>query len=213
MRDVEDVQKIYEEKATKNIEETLLRIEEAQTELGEILEALEDFRARREVINSQILREKELLEQKDFFRVQLSEDDINDLHLIKEIENKFNNREVIRKVAYETFVRRPAQEMIKRILKDEKISGIYCITYLPTNESYIGRSVDIGNRWLEHIKSSFGLGSIASSSLHVKMARDGLQNFGFQVLEKVPKDKLNEREKYWIELFDTRTLLNQKAGG
>lgn len=103
--------------------------------------------------------------------------------------------------------------MVKRIVKEDKVSGIYCITYLPTGEMYIGRSVDIGNRWIEHIKSSFGLGSIASSSLHTKMARDGLQNFGFQILEKVPKDKLNEREKYWIEIYGSQSLLNQKAGG
>jgi hypothetical protein len=32
-------------------------------------------------------------------------------------------------------------------------------------------------------------------------------------LEEVPKDKLNEREKYWIDVYGAQNLLNQKAGG
>jgi predicted GIY-YIG superfamily endonuclease len=69
--------------------------------------------------------------------------------------------------------------MIKRVLKGRKISGIYCITYIPTGEIYIGRSTDIGSRWSEHTKSAYNIGSIAHSSLHTKMARDGIWNFQF----------------------------------
>ncbi len=103
--------------------------------------------------------------------------------------------------------------MEKRVLGSKKPSGIYIITYIPTGEIYIGKSVDISNRWQEHVKSAFDLGSIAHSSLHVKMAEKGVWNFTFQVLEEVSKDKLGEREKYWINLYGAQSLLNQKAGG
>jgi len=69
--------------------------------------------------------------------------------------------------------------MEKRVLNGKKPSGIYCITYIPTGEIYIGRSTDISNRWQEHCKSAYGVGTIAHSSLHTKMARDGIWNFTF----------------------------------
>ena len=103
--------------------------------------------------------------------------------------------------------------MEKRVLGNKKPSGIYIITYIPTGEIYIGRSTDIANRWIEHVKSAFNLGTIAHSSLHTKMEEKGIWNFTFQILEEVPKDKLNEREKYWINVYGATSLLNQKQGG
>jgi group I intron endonuclease len=104
--------------------------------------------------------------------------------------------------------------MIKRVLKSRSPAGIYKITLLETGEAYIGRSTDVSKRWLEHIKSSFNLGTIAHSSLHIRMAKEGLWNFSFELLEEVDKDKLSEREKYWIDFYKTKEFgLNDKAGG
>lgn len=185
----------------------------AYQEYQEILTILEDFRKRREVVNQQVLREKEIQEKTDFYRIQLTDNDIEDLKIIKEIESRFNNKEVLHKAAFDCYIRRPLLEMEKRVLSNKKPSGIYIITYIPTGEIYIGKSTDISNRWVEHCKSAYGVGTIAHSSLHTKMARDGIWNFTFQVLEEVPKEKLGEREKYWIEQYNATALLNQKQGG
>ena len=46
------------------------------------------------------------------------------------------------------------------------------------------------------------------------MQRSGIYNFIFEVLEEVPRDKLNEREIYWIEFYKTKDLgLNGTKGG
>ena len=185
----------------------------AKQEYEDILAILEDFRKRREVVNQQVLREKELQEKTDFYRIQLTDNEIEDLKIIKEVESRFNNKEVLHKAAFDCYIRRPLLEMEKRVLGNKKPSGIYIITYIPTGEIYIGKSTDISNRWAEHCKSAYGVGTIAHSSLHTKMARDGIWNFSFQVLEEVPKDKLGEREKYWIEQYGSTGLLNQKQGG
>ena len=195
------------------IQEYKSKQEVAEQEYKDILEILEDFRKRREVVNQQVLREKEAQENTDFYRIQLTDNEIEDLKIIKEIEHKFNNKEILHKAAFDCYIRRPLQEMEKRVLNGRKPSGIYIITYIPTGEIYIGKSTDINNRWQEHCKSAYGVGTIAHSSLHTKMARDGIWNFTFQVLEEVPKEKLGEREKYWIEQYGATTLLNQKQGG
>ena len=33
----------------------------------------------------------------------------------------------------------------------------------------------------------------------------GIENFTFEFLEEVPKEKLSEREAFYIDLYDTKT--------
>jgi hypothetical protein len=45
------------------------------------------------------------------------------------------------------------------------------------------------------------------------MAKDGLENFTFELVEEVPKDKLTEREKYWINFYGSKQYgLNMREG-
>ena len=110
-------------------------------------------------------------------------------------------KEKLDKLIYETYVSKAVQEMVKRILCGSTCSGIYKITRLKTGEIYVGKSTDIKARWVEHVKTAYGVGSIASSILHTTMKKDGVQNFTFEVLEKVSKENLTEREKYWINFY------------
>jgi group I intron endonuclease len=104
--------------------------------------------------------------------------------------------------------------MIKRVLEGRAPCGIYKITRLKTGEIYIGKSTDIKTRWQQHTKSAFHCGTISHSILHTTIERDGVENFTWELLEEVPKDKLGEREKYWIEFYDSKRYgLNEKAGG
>ena len=104
--------------------------------------------------------------------------------------------------------------MIKRVIPNGTPSGIYKITRLKTGEVYIGRSTDVKSRWQQHCKSCYHCGTISHSKLHDTMQKDGIWNFTFELLEEVPKDKLNEREKYWINFYDSKTYgLNERAGG
>ena len=46
------------------------------------------------------------------------------------------------------------------------------------------------------------------------MKREGIWNFTWELLEEVEKSKLNEREKYWIEFYETKNIgMNEKGGG
>ena len=195
-------------------QKTTWKMEEAQQSLNSILEELDDYRRRRAAVNEAILREKELKEKETFYKLNISENDIEDIEVLKTIEPKLKNKEALNKLIFDVYISKPMKEMIKRVLNGKSISGIYKITYIPTGEAYIGRSTDISNRFKEHVLSCFSIGHIAHSSLHTKMARDGIWNFTFEVIEEVSKDKLNEREKYWIDFYDTVNYgLNMKAGG
>lgn len=184
-------------------------LENKQTLISEI----EDYEQKRKAINEAVLREKEIQEKEDFYKIKISESDLDDILILKDIEKKIHNREAINKLIYEVFIKRPSQEMIKRVVQKDKVCGIYKITYIKTGESYIGRSKDIRNRWKQHILSSLNIGSIAHTTFHNFLSEKGLQNFTFEILEEVAPEKLSEREKYWISFYETNKQLNSNIGG
>lgn len=84
--------------------------------------------------------------------------------------------------------------------------GIYKITNKINGNFYIGQSVDIKRRFMEHRTPN---GTMTPIKLAIK--KYGLENFAFEVLEECSKDKLNEREIYWISTL--RPQYNKCAGG
>ena len=102
--------------------------------------------------------------------------------------------------------------MIKRVTGGRDISGIYKITYIKTGESYIGKTTNIKTRWQNHIRTVIGLEGAAHSTLHTHMEKNGLWNYTFEILEEVSKDKLTEREKFYINLYNTTKQLNMREG-
>jgi len=117
---------------------------------------------------------------------------------------KLHNRDVIPKLIWELFIRRPCQEMVKRVTGGRKISGIYKITYKETGESYIGKTTDIATRWQNHCKTTIGLEGCARTTLHNRLAQDGLWNYTWEILEEVDKDSLAAREAFYIDLYGTK---------
>jgi group I intron endonuclease len=63
--------------------------------------------------------------------------------------------------------------------------GIYKITNLTTNECYVGKSVNIEKRWIDHFSKSYG----ARHSVRFQEAIDkyGKQGFDFRVIEECRK--------------------------
>lgn len=212
----ESYRKALEEKY-KNLEENAQQEFQAKqrsynNELYYLKKELEDFRSRRDAVNEAIRRERELIEKEDFYKIQLTQNDIEDIKILDSMKNRLSHKEVLPKVIWESIARRPVSEMIKRVV-GQKVGGIYKITYIPTGEAYIGRTVNFKDRWQAHIQTALGMEKAASSTLHTHMARNGIWNYSFEILEEVPKDKQSEREKFYIDLYGTKKQLNIKAGG
>ena len=126
----------------------------------------------------------------------------------------FSKKEAIDKLIWETYYK-PSYDtlMAKLFPKTTKTCGIYKITDLTTGQAYIGQSVDIKERFRQHIKASLAYGP-ATNKLYQTMQKSGQHNFIFEVLEEVPRASLNERETYWIDFYKTKDYgLNSTRGG
>lgn len=194
-------------------EQLTTELNNAKQELLSVLEELGEYKKKQAAYNAEILRRREVEEKQDFYRVILEPSTISDIEVLLAIREKLIYRENLDKLIYDVYVAKPVMEMIKRVLKGAAPSGIYKITRIKTGEVYIGKSTDIKKRWTEHCKTAYGVGSIAHSILHTTIKRDGIENFTFELLEEVPKDKLTEREKYWITFYDSKNYgLNERNG-
>ena len=187
--------------------------ENIQKEIDQISINLEAFRAKQDAINQELLRQRKMKEQHDFYRVCLTDDAIADINLLQVTRQNLKKPEIIDKIIYDTYIAKPVLEMIKRVLQNSTCSGIYKITCQETKEIYIGKSTDVKNRWQQHCKTAFNCGTIASSILHKKMQQYGIENFTFELLESVPKDQLSEREKFYINFYKSKEVgLNERNG-
>lgn len=215
--EIEQILKQAELSANSNfnnqVDSYLAQRSQMECELEAIKKDLEVERCKRAAINEEIRRQREVEEQTDFYRIQLDPDDANDIEILRSITSRLRHPEAINKVIWTGYYQKPLAELRKRLLPNGDISGIYKITRLKTNEIYIGQTTSIDKRWQDHVKSALGVGTLASSQLHRVMAADGAENFTFEIIEEVPKDKLRERESYYIDFYDSKTYgLNSVTG-
>jgi group I intron endonuclease len=75
--------------------------------------------------------------------------------------------------------------------------GIYKITS-PSGKVYIGQSTNIKKRWLHYT----ALDCADQPKLYNSLIKYGVSNHKFEVLEECEIDLLNEKERYWQELYN-----------
>ena len=181
-------------------------------EINEIKNELAIFKAARQAIINDQKRQEEMEENKKFYMLQIGEFDKLDIEQLRLIESKLHNKEVLNKLIWSTYYQTPYKDLVGRIFGTNKVSGIYKITCVDNGKIYIGKSVDVANRWAEHIKSSLEIGTIAKNQLYTLMKEKGAENFTFELLEEVNKDNLLSRESYWIKFYETDSYgLNMKG--
>lgn len=151
--------------------------------------------------------------ERDFYRLNIPKEDLEEIIQIREITPYLRNPEVLNKVLWTYYYQKPYQDLIARLFKDRKPTGIYKITCLSDDKVYIGQSVNVPNRFSEHIKRGLGAEPATRNRLYPAMKKWGVENFIFELLEEVPREKLDERERYWIQFFHSaETGLNGNKG-
>lgn len=84
------------------------------------------------------------------------------------------------------------------------IIGIYKITNKINNKSYIGQSVNIKRRWRDEVNRSKDVNSVEyDKPLSRAFRKYGVDNFDFSIIEECPVERLNERESYWADYYNT----------
>ena len=209
----EKMQKAAQQSFEKTMADMGVQAEAARAQIEVLTKEIAEYSAKQAAINEAIMRQRALEEQQDFYRVCLGPEAANDVEILNAARRNLKKPEIIDKIIYDNYIGKPVLEMIKRVLQNTTCSGIYKITCIKTGEIYIGKSTDVKSRWQQHCKSAFNCGTIAHSLLHTKMKQYGIEQFTFELVEQVPKDQLSEREKFYINFYQTKeTGLNERNG-
>lgn len=81
---------------------------------------------------------------------------------------------------------------------------IYKITNKVNGKGYVGQTTwPIQKRWNQHIADATGNNKKKLYLIHHALLKYGVDNFNFNIVETIPDNKLDEREKYWIKFWHT----------
>ena len=174
----------------KELEEVLIQLAEAQAKADAAIK-----------VNKRAEMERQ---QKDFYKIQLSEEDLEEIKRLREVEPFLRDKEPLNKVIYKCYYEKPLTSMIGRVLGNRKIMGIYKITNLNNGMCYIGQSVDVADRWRQHVKRGVGAEPVTQNKLYPAMKAIGVENFMFELVEECKGNELTPREKYWTDFYQAQ---------
>ena len=174
----------------KLIEETTALLKEMQEKVAAAVEAAK--------------RQEEMETQQNFYRIQLSDIDLEEIERLRAVEPYLRNKEALNKVIWKVFYEKPTTDLIGRVIGSIQATGIYKITNIQNQKCYVGQAVNLGDRWKQHIKKGLGADPPTRNKLYPAMKEVGPENFTFEVIEQCDRASLDSREDYWQEYFKAK---------
>ena len=176
--------------AMQTSQDALLNLADIQSKVSSAVEALKRAELERT--------------QKDFYRLNLTEVDIEEISKIRSIEPYLRDKEPLNKVIWKVYYEKPYTDLVGRVVGSKAKTGIYKITNIENGMCYVGQAVNIAERWKQHIKRGVGAEQPTRNKLYPAMLAIGVENFTFEIVEECPATKLNDREDYWQDFFKAK---------
>ena len=181
------------------------KLSSIQQEVQAAAASLQTLKQTRKAAYQAILRQKEIKNKLDDYRLVPSNIQLSDIKKLERVKLELAKPRILSMLIWQTYWQPLAKVKFPVILKDKTKMGIYKITNSQTGECYIGQAVDIYKRWNQHCKAGLGIDTPPGNKLYKAMQEYGLQNFTFEILLECNRDELNEKEKYFISLYQADT--------
>ena len=149
------------------------------------------------------LKEQEIKEKLEFYCLHPSENDKDDIRELEKVKPRLHAPRILSMLIWSTYFQKPMTALCNNILGTSIVCGVYKITNQKTNMCYIGQAADVAKRWKDHAKCGLGIDTPANNKLYKAMQEDGLWNFSWELLETCSRDLLNEKEAFYINLYDS----------
>ena len=183
--------------AYSNLQLKLLR------EADEVRSDLDKIKATRAAAIEAARREKDIESNLTFYCLDISDADKTDIAKLEALKPSLNKPRVLSMLIWQTWFQKPLKALSANVVGATDVTGIYKITNIKTKECYIGQAMHIKDRFVEHAKCGLGIDTPAGNKLYKAIQEFGLWNFSFEVLEECPREQLNEKEKYYIDLYSS----------
>lgn len=165
---------------------------------------LDKIKATRAAAIEASLREEEIKNKRSFYCLQLNPRTINDIDILEKTKLQLTNPRVLSMLIWSTYFQKDMTALCNRILGTDTVTGIYKITNQENGKCYIGQSVDVSKRWKDHAKCGLGIDAPLGNQLYNDMQTYGIWKFSWELLEQCPREQLNEKERYYINLYQSQ---------
>jgi len=172
-------------------------------EMDEVRADLDKIRNTRAAAIDAIRKEKEIKEKQSFYCIKISDIDKADIAKLENIKPSLSNPRILSMLIWQTYYQKPLKALSANVLGQNDITGIYKITNQKTDECYIGQARNIKDRWNEHAKCGLGIDTPPGNKLYKAMQEYGLYNFSWELLEVCPPEQLNEKERTYIDIYQS----------
>ena len=176
---------------------------ELMQEMNEVQKDLDKIKATRTAALQAQLKEKEIKEQLSFYCLSITETELDDIKILNKMKAQLHNPRILSMLIWSTYFQKSMSALCNNIIGATVKSGIYKITNQLDDMCYIGQAVDLARRWKDHVKCGLGIDTPSSNKLYKAMQEDGVWNFSFEILEECPREELNEKERYYIQLYES----------
>lgn len=166
--------------------------------------ALKELKATRQAAMEAARRETQIKENLDSYCLKIPQPELNDIKRLESIKPQLNNPRILSMLIWQTYWQKPLTKLCNNLLGTSAVIGIYKITNQIDNSCYIGQSVDVGTRWKQHAKCGCGIDTPVGNKLYAAMQRDGIENFSWELLEVCSRDQLDDKEAFYIDLYDAK---------
>ena len=204
---------ILDEKYVDIENEFDVKVATKHLELCNVQKELDKLKETRAAAHEALLKEQEIKENKDNYRLLPSQADLTDARRLEIVKRELNKPRILSMLIWQTYWQPIAKKQFPIMLQAKTKTGIYKITNIITDECYIGQAVDIYKRWNEHCKCGLGIDTPPGNKLYKAIQQYGLENFTFELLIECNQTELNEKEKYFIELYQANTFGYNSTGG
>lgn len=203
----EDFEKLEKENIMKNLRDFQIQVNEDKAEYAEQIQllqsSLDKLKRQKAATIEAFQREQAVQDSKDDYRIIIEDNDKADIDILNSFKNRLSNPEILSKLIWSTYFQKKAKALFINIVGTEKVCGIYKITNINDMKCYMGQSVDIANRFTQHCRCGCGIKTPKDNKLYAAMLKDGLDQFTFEIVEICLQEELNEKEKYYIDVYNS----------
>ena len=175
----------------------------AEEAIKNLQDSLESLSKQKAATIEAFQKEKAIQEQKDLYRLDISEQDKIDIGFLKSIQYRISRPRLLAQLIWQTYFQPIAKKKFPIILGSDNVCGIYKITNSLNQMCYIGQAKSVYKRFCDHCKCGLGIDTPQGNKLYKAMLEDGLENFTFEILEECSPEELDKKEKYYISVYNS----------
>lgn len=205
----EEIKQLKQNEINQKIEEFQIgydeKLQESENQIQEIENLINEWKRKYDAaidVYKQLEKDREAA---SYYKISFTSEEIEELEELNKAIKKLRNPDPFYKAIYEIYYRNKVNDLVNRVVGTGRVSGIYKITHVESGKCYVGQSVDIGNRWKQHIKRGVGAESRTNNKLYPAMAELGVEAFRFEIVETTEDtSQLNVMEKYWQDFLQAK---------